>query len=138
MTALQQPRHPVPDHIPAELREAFATVKGREVPPHSPFQSGAPVQLHGFAGNPDEGLRRTGFRGWVAASIGATILTGITTTGQEWAQYWGDLDPDGQPLDPWRWCTCCRDAREAYFAAQHAREAAAGLQLNLFGTEVAS
>jgi hypothetical protein len=93
VTALQQPRHPVPDHIPAELREA---------------------------------------------SIGATILTGITTTGQEWAQYWGDLDPDGQPLDPWRWCTCCRDAREAYFAAQHAREAAAGLQLNLFGTEVAS
>lgn len=131
MSRHTQPRHPVPDHIPAELHEAFATAEGSEIPPHSPYQRGDAVQQHGFPGEP-AGHRQTGFRGWAVATLGATILTGITTTGEAWAEYWGRLEPDGLPLNPWRWCTCCREARHAHFASQRAREAAAGQQLDLF------
>ncbi|CAM5683129.1 MULTISPECIES: hypothetical protein [Streptomyces] len=133
MTPTQQPRHPVPDHIPDHLHEAFATTAGRAVPEHSPFQLGDAVQRHGFPGNLP-GHAQTGFRGWVVATVGATILTGITTTGEEWWEYWGKLSPDGQPVDPGGWCTCCRDARRALNARQRATS---GEQLGLFG-EVAS
>lgn len=135
MTSDPQPRHHVPDHIPEHLREAFATTKGRVPPKHSPFRPGDAVQLHGYSGE-QPGHRRTGFRGWVVATVGATILTGITTDGEEWWEYWGRLQPDGRPVDLWRWCTCCREERtelqRALFAKQHAR----GEQLGLFTAEV--
>ncbi|MEU9792931.1 hypothetical protein AB0E27_20275 [Streptomyces sparsogenes] len=133
MSAPPAPRHPVPDHIPEHLHEAFATTSGREIPKHSPYQLGDAVQRHGFPGN-QSGHAQTGFRGWVVATVGATILTGITTTGEEWWEYWGDLDPDGQPVDLWRWCTCCHEARRALLLAQQAKT---GEQLNLFGQAVA-
>lgn len=133
MSASTQPRHSVPDHIPENLREAFATTKGREVPAHSPYKAGDAVQLHGYGGYPEPGFRRTGFRGWVVGYVGATILTGVTTTGEEWWEYWGGLGPDGRPVDMWDHCACCRDERRellrAYYAAQRAR----GEQLDLFG-----
>ena len=138
MPAPAQLRHPVPDHIPEHLREAFATTHGRNIPPHSPYQAGDAVQLHGFSGEMP-GHRRTGFRGWVVATVGATILTGITTTGEEWWEYWGRLEPDGQPLNIWRWCTCCAEERrplvQAAYAkqrAEQARQQARGEQLGLF------
>lgn len=131
MSASTQPRHPVPNHIPKYLREAFATTKGREIPPHSPYQRGDAVQLHGYAGELP-GHRRTGFRGWAVATVGATILTGITTDGDEWWEYWGRLHPDGQPVDIWRWCTCCRDERRELLRARNAEERARGEQLDLF------
>lgn len=124
------PRHPVPDHIPEQLREAFATTKGRQVPDHCPYRSGDAVQLHGYAGHPDPGHRRTGFRGWVVGCVGATILTGITTTGEEWWQEWGDLNPDGLPVNMWDHCTCCRDERRDLLRALHATQRARGKQLD--------
>ncbi|WP_069874535.1 hypothetical protein [Streptomyces malaysiensis] len=128
MAAPQQPRHPVPDHIPEHLREAFATTKGRDIPPHSPYQRGDAVQRHGFPGNLP-GHAQTGFCGWAVGTVGGTILTGITTTGEEWWEYWGDLDPD-EPVKLTRWCTCCRDARRVLALAQRAKT---GEQLDLFG-----
>lgn len=133
---IEQPRHPVPDHIPEQLREAFATTKGRAVPSHSPYQLGDAVQLHGFRGE-QPGHRRTGFRGWVVGCVGGTILTGITTTGEEWWEEWGFLRPDGQPVDIWRWCTCCRETWLPLVRAYYAKQRAAGEQLDLFGQEVA-
>jgi hypothetical protein len=133
----QQPRHLVPDHIPEPLREAFATTKGREVPAHSPYQRGDAVQLHGFHGE-QEGHRRTGFRGWVVGCVGATILTGITTTGEEWWEEWGRLHPDGQPVDIWRWCTCCHVARIPLLRAHYAKQRTTGEQLNIFDHGAAS
>lgn len=128
MMPMPHPRHPVPDHIPEHLREVFATAKGSAVPGHCPFRLGDAVQRHGFPGNlPGHG--QAGFRGWVVATLGATILTGITTTGERWAEYWGDLEPGGQPVDLNRWCTCCRDARRALNAKQRATS---GEQLGLF------
>lgn len=133
MTAPLQPRHPVPDHIPAQFREAFATTSGNTPPAHSPYQPGDAVQLHGYPGYPDPGFRRTGFRGWVVGYVGATVLTGITTTGEEWWEYWGHLVPDGRPVDMWDHCACCHkerlELRRAYCAQQRAR----GQQLDLFG-----
>ncbi|MFI6249023.1 hypothetical protein [Streptomyces sp. NPDC051016] len=134
MSAPAQPRHPVPDHIPGQLRETFATTKGRSIPAHSPYQLGDAVQLHGFRGEMP-GHRRTGFRGWVVATVGATILTGITTDGEEWWEYWGRLKPDGQPVDLWRWCTCCREERHALLRAQHAKRLARGEQLDLLALD---
>ncbi|MEU9498201.1 hypothetical protein [Streptomyces sp. NPDC048196] len=127
----EQPRHLVPDHIPDHLREAFATAKGRAISAHSPYQLGDAVQRHGYRGNLP-GHAQTGFRGWVVATVGSTILTGITTEGEEWWEYWGDLEPDGQPVDIWRWCTCCREARRPLLLAHYARQRAAGEQLDLF------
>lgn len=90
------PRHPVPDHIPEDLREAFATAKGREISAHCPYKSGDAVLMRGCPGEMP-GHRRTGFRGWAVATVGGTILTGITTDGEEWWEYWGRLEPDGKP-----------------------------------------
>lgn len=129
-------RHPVPDHIPEHLREAFATTKGREAPARSPYQRGAAVQLHGFRGE-QPGHRRTGFRGWVVGCVGDTVLTGITTIGEEWWENWGRLVPDGQPIDIWRWCTCCRVARLPLLRTYYAKQRAAGEQLDIFGQAVA-
>lgn len=133
MTAPPQPRHPVPDNIPEHLCEAFATCSGRTPPPSSPYQPGDAVQLHGYAGEMP-GHRQTGFRGWVVATVGATILTGITRDGDEWWEYWGRLEPDGQPVDIWRWCTCCREERQPLLRAHYARQRALGEQLGLFAT----
>lgn len=132
MSAGPQPQHPVPTHIPAHLREAFATTAGRDIPKHSPYQLGDAVQRHGFEGNMP-GHAQTGFRGWVVATVGATILTGITTEGEEWWEYWGELEPDGKPIDIWRWCTCCREARTPLLRAYYAKQRAQGQQLDLFG-----
>ncbi|MFF7067346.1 hypothetical protein [Streptomyces pseudovenezuelae] len=132
MTAGPQPRHPVPDHIPEQLHEAFATTKGRTPPRHSPYQPGDAVQVHGYAGHPDPGHRRTGFRGWVVGYVGATLLTGITTEGEEWWEYWGDLDPDGLPVNMWAHCSCCREQRTALLRAHYAKERARGQQLDIF------
>lgn len=82
--------HQVPDHIPAHLHDAFAWAKGGPLSPHCPYKPGAAVKLHGRSGE-QPGHRRTGFRGWVVA----TILTGITETGQEWWEEWGRLEPAG-------------------------------------------
>ncbi|MFI8853650.1 hypothetical protein ACIGW3_26140 [Streptomyces sp. NPDC053499] len=123
--------HPVPDHIPAHLREAFAWTAGRAMPPHCPYRLGDRVQMHGFPGE-QPGHRRTGFRGWVVATVGGTILTGITLEGEEWWEEWGRLDRDGQPVSLWRWCTCCKEERLALDRAERAREQARGQQLDLF------
>jgi hypothetical protein len=88
--------------------------------------------MHGYPGYPAPGFRRTGFRGWAVATVGGTILTGTTTTGQEWWEEWGLLNPDGLPVDPTRWCTCCHDARRAHHQAEAARREQRGLQLGLF------
>lgn len=133
MSASPLPRHLVPDHIPEPLREAFATTKGRHVPAHSPYQAGDAVQLHGYAGYPEDGFRRTGFRGWVVGCVGDTILTGITTDGQEWWEYWGRLAPDGRPVDMWDHCACCREERLELKRAYYAQQRARGQQLDLFG-----
>lgn len=133
----QPTRHPVPDHIPAHLHEAFATTSGREVPARSPYKAGDRVQLHGYSGHPEEGHRRTGFRGWVVGCVGATLLTGITTTGEEWWEYWGDLHPDGQPVDMWNHCACCQDERRELLRAFYAKQRAHGEQLDIFGQAVA-
>lgn len=127
------PRHPVPDHIPDHLREAFATATGGPVPPHCPFKSGDGVQLHGYSGGFPPGLRQTGFRGWVVATLGATLLTGITRDGREWAEYWGVLDPDGRPVRLWGECTCCRQERRELLRAHYDKQRARGEQLDLFG-----
>jgi hypothetical protein len=131
MTPPPPPRHPVPDHIPAELREAFATTKGRAIGKHCPFKLGDAVQMHGYAGEMP-GHQQTGFRGWVVATVGATILTGITTDGTEWWEYWGDLVPDGTPINIWASCTCCRDIWLPARRAVYAKQAAEGQQLGLF------
>lgn len=125
------PRHPVPDHIPTDLSEAFATTSGRTIPQHCPYKSGDPVQLHGYPGEMP-GHRQTGFRGWVVATVGATILTGITTTGEEWWEYWGVLVPDGQPINIWNSCACCRDVWQPARRAVYAKQRAKGDQLDLF------
>lgn len=126
------PRHPVPEHIPTHLAEAFATTKGRAIPQHCPYKPGDPVQIHGYSGE-QPGHRRTGFRGWVVATVGGTILTGITTDGEEWWEEWGRLKPDGLPIDLWAGCTCCAVARRPLLLAFYARQRAAGEQLDLFG-----
>ncbi|WP_406168910.1 hypothetical protein [Streptomyces sp. NBC_00996] len=136
MSAPPQPRHPVPDHIPEHLREAFATAKGRQVPPHCPYKLGDAVQRHGYGGNqPSPGFANTGFRGWVVATVGGTLLTGITTDGREWWEEWGRLYPDGRPVDMWDHCVCCRDERRELLRAHYAGQRARGDQLDLFGTE---
>ncbi|MFP8944743.1 hypothetical protein ACLIYM_25370 [Streptomyces fenghuangensis] len=133
----QQPRHTVPNHIPAHLHEAFATTKGRAIThPACPFKAGDPIQRHGYSGNYDR-LSKTGFRGWVVGTVGATVLTGITTDGEEWWEEWGNLDPDGRPVDLWGGCTCCAAERRELLRAYYARKRAAGQQLGLFAEEVA-
>jgi len=132
MPAAPMPRHPVPDHIPAHLREAFATARGRQVPPRSPYKPGDAVQLHGYRGEFPPGLRQTGFRGWVVGCVGDTVLTGITTDGQEWWEYWGRLKPDGLPVDLWAGCVCCHEARAPLLRAFYAKQRAKGQQLGLF------
>lgn len=144
MTPPPPPRHSVPGHIPAHLREAFATANGSALRPHCPYKSGDAVRLHGFAGEAD-GLRRTGFRGWVVATVRGTILTGITTSGEEWWEEWGRLEPDGKPVDIWRWCTCCAEERRPLLIAAYAKQRAElakqqarGQQLDLFDQAVTS
>lgn len=91
-----------------------------KVPERSPYQHGDRVQLHGYPGE-GAGHRRTGFRGIVTGSLGATILRGITDDGAEWAEYWGVLDPDGAKPSNVIGCSCCpRPPRKP-------------LQLELFG-----
>ncbi|MFF3848026.1 hypothetical protein [Streptomyces sp. NPDC002328] len=135
MTAPPQPRHSVPDHIPEQLREAFATASGRQPPAHCPYEPGDMVQMHGYSGYPAPGHRRTGFRGWVVGYVGATILTGITTTGEEWWGEWGDLNPDGKPVDMWDHCACCREERLTLRRAYYAKQRARGEQHALFDLE---
>lgn len=136
MTAPAAIRHQVPDHIPGRLAEAFATTSGRAIPPHCPYQLGDAVQLHGYAGEFDT-QRRTGFRGWVVGTVGATVLTGITTEGQEWWEYWGSLRPAGEPVVTWGGCTCCQTERRELLRAFYAGRRAAGQQLGLFDGAVA-
>lgn len=131
MPAPPPPRHPVPDHIPPHLAEAFATAPGSPIRPHCPYQLGAPVQMHGYPGE-QPGHRRTGFRGWAVATLGATILTGITEDGHPWAEEWGRLRPAGQPIDRWGGCTCCRAERAALQRAELAHRQAQPEQLDLF------
>ncbi|MFD4830190.1 hypothetical protein ACFWPV_10095 [Streptomyces uncialis] len=131
MPAPPPPRHPVPDHIPDHLREAFATTRGRRVPDHCPYTLGTPVQLHGYGGEHTL-MRQTGWRGWVVGCVGATVLTGITTDGTEWWEEWGRLHPDGQPVDMWAYCACCRDERRELLRAYYAKQRARGDQLDLF------
>lgn len=133
MSASTRPRHQVPDHIPKHLHEAYATTSGRQPSAHCPYKPGDPVQLHGYSGYPAPGHRRTGFRGWVVGTVGATILTGITITGEEWWEEWGRLNPDGQPVDMWDHCACCREERSELQRAYYARRRARGQQLDLFG-----
>ncbi|NUQ95349.1 MAG: hypothetical protein HOY79_01865 [Streptomyces sp.] len=133
MSASTQPRHPVPDHVPNHLHEAFATTGGNPQPAHCPYQPGDPVKRHGYPGHPDPGFGRTGFRGWVVATVGATILTGITDDGREWGEEWGRLEPADTPVNAWGHCTCCREERLALRRAELARQQARGEQLDLFG-----
>ncbi|MFJ2568149.1 hypothetical protein ACIO02_35390 [Streptomyces sp. NPDC087568] len=130
-------RHPVPAHIPEQLREAYATTQGNPPPAHSPYQPGDLVQRHGYAGYPAPGPGRTGFRGWVVGHVGGTILTGITTAGEEWWEEWGVLNPDGKPVDMWDHCACCRTERRELLRAYYAKRQAQGQQLGLFAGEVA-
>jgi hypothetical protein len=131
MTGGRPGTRPLPDTIPAHLHAAFLAAKGRQLPPHCPYQPGDPVQLHGYGGE-IAGWRRTGFRGWVAATVGATILTGITTDGTEWWEEWGLLRRDGLPVDLWGGCTCCREARIPLLRAHYAAQRPTEQQLDLF------
>ncbi|MEZ7005008.1 hypothetical protein [Streptomyces sp. AD55] len=133
MSRHQPQRHPVPDHIPAHLAEAYATTAGRRPSDHCPYQPGTAVQRHGYAGHPAPGFGRTGFRGWVVATVGGTILTGITEDGREWWEEWGRLEPADTPPDPWGHCTCCREARLKLRRAEIEQHRAHGVQLDLFG-----
>ncbi|MEU5838807.1 hypothetical protein ABZ820_34800 [Streptomyces diacarni] len=127
--------HPVPDHIPAHLREPYAWTKGRTpLPEHCPYRPGDAVKRHGYGGHPDPGFGRTGFRGWVVATVGATVLTGITEDGREWWEEWGRLEPADAPVRPWGGCTCCREERLALRRAEYAREQTRGQQLGLFAS----
>jgi len=129
MSAPPRTPHPVPDHIPAHLREAFAWAGGRAIPEHCPYRPGDHVKMHGYSGYPAPGHRRTGFRGWVVATVGGTILTGITETGEEWWEEWGDLEPADTPVNPWGHCSCCREER---LALRRAELRTRGEQLGLF------
>jgi hypothetical protein len=60
------------------------------------------------------------------------VLTGITTDGVEWWEYWGRLTPDGQPVDMWDHCACCRDERHELLRTYYAKQRARGEQLGLF------
>ncbi|MGA5424556.1 hypothetical protein [Streptomyces lavendulocolor] len=133
MTAQPRPRHAVPDHIPEALHEAFATANGNQPPAHCPYQPGDLVQLHGYSGYPAPGHRRTGFTGWVVGYVGGTILTGITTTGEEWWEEWGLLRPDGEPVDMWGHCACCCEERRVLHRLRRVERYARGEQLDLFG-----
>jgi hypothetical protein len=98
------------------------------VPARSPYQAGDRVQMHGYPGGMTS-RDRTGFGGVVEGSLGATILYGTTDDGQQWAEYWGALVPDGAPNPSAASCTCCELARQPRQAAR--RPAAAG-QATLF------
>ncbi len=76
------------------------------IPDRSPYSHGDRVQLHGYEGNPP-GHGHTGFRGTVTGSLGSTILRGLTDRGEEWAESWGALVPDGTPSEGWVFCSCC-------------------------------
>lgn len=125
----------VPEAIPAVLHAAFRRDYERtsDVPAHSPYRIGDAVQLHGYAGHlgHPEDHAATGFRGWVAGSIGATILTGITTTGRAWAESWGGLHPDGLPVETWHHCVCCRHLRLPLLRAHYEALAQTPTQLDL-------
>jgi hypothetical protein len=84
---------------------AVTAVRLSPVPPHSPYQAGDWVRKHGYPGEMP-GPRQWGWRGFVLGSLGATILRGLTDDGQEWAEYWGRLVPDGDPSVDGR-CVCC-------------------------------
>ncbi|MFC1428545.1 hypothetical protein ACEZCY_35825 [Streptacidiphilus sp. N1-12] len=134
MTGGRPGTRPVPDSIPAHLHQAYRDAHGRELPPHCPYRPGDAVQLHGYAGEA-AGPRRTGFRGWVAATVGATILTGITTDGTEWWEEWGLLRRDGLPVDLWGGCTCCHQTRLALLRAHYAAQRPNEQQLHLFDAQ---
>src|SRR5882757_6953060 len=72
---------------------ALTIALGR-VPAHSPYRAGDWVQCHGYPGYP-AGPQQWGFRGFVLAGMGSTILRGLTDDGREWAEHWGALVPDG-------------------------------------------
>jgi hypothetical protein len=79
------------------------------VPPHSPYQAGTWVRLHGFVGyksNPND-PDSIGFRGVVLGGFGSTVLRGITDDGRDWAEHWGALRPDGPCDCRGPWCACC-------------------------------
>lgn len=121
---------PEPHPVPAHLAAAFARTKGGAISDHCPYRAGDAVRMHGYPGHPDPGFGRTGFGGWVVATVGATILTGITDDGREWWAEWGRLEPADTPVAPGGYCTCCREQRAALRRAELARE---GQQLDLFG-----
>jgi hypothetical protein len=107
------------------------------VPARSPYQAGDRVQMHGYPGGMTS-RDRTGFRGVVEASLGATILRGTTDDGQPWAEYWGALVPDGTPNDSAAPCTCCpagkpRQARPLASAASCASRPALPLAWDTAG-----
>jgi hypothetical protein len=119
-------RPAVPDTIPAELHAKAEDVIGHynpAVPPHCPFRFGDRIHLAGHPQAFPPGLRQTGFTGWVLGTIGATILVGITTTGRDWAEYWGNLHRT-EPVAP--------SVREKSVLARHRRPAEIKEQLDLF------
>lgn len=89
--------------------DACASLGGpiSRIPARSPYQHGDRVQLHGYPGE-EAGHRRTGFRGVVTGSLGATILRGATDDGEEWDEYWGALDRENvRPRGALMYCSCC-------------------------------
>lgn len=89
--------------------DLIATARLSAVPPHSPYKVGDWVVMHGFDGAPP--WHRIGWRGFVLGSLGSTLLRGLTEDGQEWAEYWGALQPDGTPGYDNR-CNCCPHPRQ--------------------------
>lgn len=91
--------------------------RGVRIPARCPYKAGDRVQVHGYPGGRYE-RDRTGWRGTVEGTMGATILTGIDDDGRDWGEYWGHLDPEGTPNRSVVPCTCCPRA---------------AVQLDLFG-----
>lgn len=104
------------------------------IPAHCPYKAGDRVQMHGYPGynGGPRDHRRIGFRGVVEGYVGATILTGTTDDGEPWTEFWGSLDPDGQPVDIWDHCACCRHLRAPLLRAYYERKRRAGVQEPLF------
>ncbi|GGM53721.1 hypothetical protein ACFFX1_54710 [Dactylosporangium sucinum] len=76
------------------------------VPPRSPFQVGARVQLHGYAGCP-RGPRRDGWRGTVVGGFGTSALWVATDGGFDAVEDWPALTVEGEREKTAVRCTCC-------------------------------
>ncbi|MEU7822965.1 hypothetical protein [Catellatospora sp. NPDC049133] len=83
---------------------------GGLVPERSPYKAGDRIQLHGYPAL--NGLQRTGFVGTVHGYLGSTLLTGLTDSGEMWAESWGVLVREGEPNDSVVKCTCCDLAQQ--------------------------